>query len=57
VEPLQKRAFLILAVTTKPKRGGFNIARTLADILGHADRPAVGWMVLVVAGAFVIGGL
>jgi hypothetical protein len=34
-----------------------HVARTLADILGHADRPAVGWIVLMVAGVFVIGGL
>jgi len=34
-----------------------HVARTLADILGHADRPAVGWIVLMIAGVFVIGGL
>jgi len=34
-----------------------HVARTLADILGHADRPAVGWIVLMIAGVFVVGGL
>ena len=34
-----------------------HVARTLADILGQADRPAVGWIVLMLAGVFVVGGL
>ena len=34
-----------------------HVARTLADILGQADRPGVGWIVLMIAGVFVIGGL
>jgi hypothetical protein len=34
-----------------------HVARTLADILGQADRPAVGWIALMIAGVFVVGGL
>jgi hypothetical protein len=34
-----------------------HIARTLAGILGFPDQRAVGWIVLLVFGIFVVGGL
>lgn len=34
-----------------------HFARMLAGILGQADRPAVGWIVVMVLGIFVFGGL
>jgi len=34
-----------------------HVARTLAGILGFADRPLVGWIVMLVSGIFVVGGL
>jgi hypothetical protein len=34
-----------------------HIARTLSGILGVPDKPLIGWIVLLVSGIFVVGGL
>jgi len=34
-----------------------HVARTLAAVMGYADRPAVGWITLMVFGVFLFGGL